>query len=100
MNLFFLRHGKMPIRAARNWRPDSLSCPLTHARGKPIMFDVARRALSKGPCGLSFDAILTSPYARALLTAEILAAGLSVAEAFRDLPPVAGRWRPGNHRRD
>jgi phosphohistidine phosphatase len=67
MNLFFLRHGKAEPRSPR-WRPDSKR-PLTR-QGESSMFDVARglKALED-----SFDAILTSPYARALLTAEILA---------------------------
>ena len=66
MNLFFLRHGKAHERGPE-WRPDSKR-PLTR-EGEENMFDVARgmRAL-----GLTFDAILSSPYARALRTAEIL----------------------------
>jgi len=66
MNLFFLRHGKAHPRGPK-WRPDSRR-PLT-PEGEENMFDVARgmRAL-----GLSFDVILSSPYARALRTAEIL----------------------------
>jgi phosphohistidine phosphatase len=66
MNLFFLRHGKAHSRGPK-WRPDSRR-PLT-GEGEENMFDVARgmRAL-----GLSFDVILSSPYARALRTAEIL----------------------------
>jgi phosphohistidine phosphatase len=67
MNLFFLRHGKAHPRSPQ-WRPDSKR-PLTQ-EGENAMFDVARgiKAL-----GLSFDVILTSPYVRALRTAEILA---------------------------
>ena len=67
MNLFFLRHGKAHSRSPQ-WRPDSKR-PLTR-EGENGMFEVARgiKAL-----GVSFDVILTSPYARALRTAEILA---------------------------
>jgi phosphohistidine phosphatase len=67
MNLFFLRHGKAQARSPQ-WRPDSKR-PLTR-EGENGMFDVARgiKAL-----GVSFDVILTSPYIRALRTAEILA---------------------------
>jgi phosphohistidine phosphatase len=66
MRLFFLRHGKAHPRGPQ-WRPDSKR-PLTK-EGEKAMFDVARgiKALD-----ISFDAILTSPYARALRTAEIL----------------------------
>ena len=67
MNLFFLRHGKAEPRSPK-WRPDSKR-PLTR-EGEEKMAEVARgiQALE-----LSFDLILTSPYARALRTAEILA---------------------------
>ena len=67
MNLYLLRHAKAHPRSPK-WRPDSKR-PLTR-EGENIMFDVAKgiKALD-----VSFDAILTSPYARALRTAEILA---------------------------
>jgi phosphohistidine phosphatase len=67
MNLFFLRHGKAEARSPK-WRPDSKR-PLTR-EGENAMFDVARgiKALD-----VSFDVMLTSPYIRALRTAEILA---------------------------
>jgi phosphohistidine phosphatase len=67
MNLFFLRHGKAFPRSPQ-WRPDSKR-PLTR-QGEKKMMQAARgmQALE-----LSFDLILTSPYARALRTAEIVA---------------------------
>jgi phosphohistidine phosphatase len=67
MDLFLLRHGKAHARSPQ-WRPDSKR-PLTQ-EGEEGAFDVARgiKAL-----GVSFDVILTSPYVRALRTAEILA---------------------------
>jgi phosphohistidine phosphatase len=66
MKLFFLRHGKAHPRSPQ-WRPDSKR-PLTR-EGENDMFEVARgiKALD-----VSFDVILTSPYVRALRTAEIL----------------------------
>jgi len=66
MKIFFLRHGKAHPRSPQ-WRPDSKR-PLTR-EGENDMFDVARgiKALE-----VSFDVILTSPYVRALRTAEIL----------------------------
>ena len=67
MNLFLLRHGKAEPRSPR-WRPDSKR-PLTR-EGESGMFKVARGIKS---LNVSFDVILTSPYARALRTAEILA---------------------------
>ncbi len=67
MNLFFLRHGKAEPRSPK-WRPDSKR-PLTR-EGERKMAEVARGIQA---LGLSFDLILTSPYARALRTAEILA---------------------------
>ena len=67
MNLFFLRHGQAHPRGPQ-WRPDSKR-PLTR-EGEKNMFDIARglRAME-----VAFDVILTSPYARARRTAEILA---------------------------
>jgi phosphohistidine phosphatase len=67
MNLFFLRHGKAHPRSPQ-WRPDSKR-PLTR-EGERGMFDVARGIKA---FDVSFDVILTSPYLRALRTAEILA---------------------------
>ncbi|HZM05293.1 MAG TPA: phosphohistidine phosphatase SixA [Candidatus Saccharimonadales bacterium] len=66
MNLFFLRHGK-PYARSSKWRPDSKR-PLT-AEGEKRMFEEARGIERME---LSFDLILTSPYLRALRTAEIL----------------------------
>lgn len=71
MNLYFLRHGKACERSPR-WRPDSTR-PLTRD-GEDKMFDVARGLQN---LDLTFDSILTSPYARAFRTAEI------VAEVFK-----------------
>ena len=70
MNLFFLRHGKAYARSPK-WRPDSKR-PLT-AEGEKRMFEEAHGIERMG---LSFDLILTSPYLRALRTAEILAEAL------------------------
>lgn len=67
MNLFFLRHAKASPRGPK-FRPDSKR-PLT-PEGEEKMRAVAR-GIKK--MGLTFDLILTSPYARALRTAEILA---------------------------
>jgi phosphohistidine phosphatase len=67
MDLFFLRHGKAHPRGPR-WRPDSKR-PLTR-EGEDNMFDVARGLQA---IDVAFDVIVTSPYARALRTAEILA---------------------------
>jgi phosphohistidine phosphatase len=67
MNLYILRHGKACTRSPK-WQPDSTR-PLTRD-GEKRMFDAAAgiQALD-----LSFDLILTSPYIRALRTAEIVA---------------------------
>jgi phosphohistidine phosphatase len=67
MNLFFLRHGKAHARSPQ-WRPDSKR-PLTR-EGEEAMLEVAKGIKT---LGVSFDVILTSPYVRALRTAEILA---------------------------
>jgi phosphohistidine phosphatase len=67
MKLFILRHGQAHPPGPQ-WRPDSKR-PLTE-EGEENMFEVARGMQA---LGLTFDAILTSPYVRALRTAEILA---------------------------
>jgi len=86
MNLFLLRHGKAEPRSPK-WRPDSKR-PLT-AEGENSMFAVARGV--KG-LDISFDVILTSPYARALRTAEILAEVYESDKLFETarLAPEAG----------
>lgn len=67
MELYFLRHGIAAERDDLKYKDDSLR-PLT-AQGKQKMRKGARgmRAL-----GLTFDAILCSPYLRAKQTAEIV----------------------------
>jgi phosphohistidine phosphatase len=86
MNLFLLRHAKAQPRSPK-WRPDSKR-PLTR-EGESSMFAVARgiKALE-----VSFDVILTSPYARALRTAEILAEVYESEKLFETahLVPEAG----------
>jgi phosphohistidine phosphatase len=86
MNLFLLRHAKAQPRSPK-WRPDSKR-PLTR-EGESSMFDVARgiKALD-----VSFDVILTSPYVRALRTAEILAEVYESEKLFETarLAPEAG----------
>jgi phosphohistidine phosphatase len=71
MNLYFLRHAKASAPGPK-FRPDSKR-PLTDD-GQEKMYEVAR-GIKK--LDVTFDLILTSPYARALRTAEIL------AEVFR-----------------
>jgi phosphohistidine phosphatase len=86
MNLFLLRHGKAQPRSPK-WRPDSKR-PLTR-EGETCMFEVARgiKALD-----VSFDVILTSPYVRALRTAEIVAEVYESEKLFETahLAPEAG----------
>ena len=86
MNLFLLRHAKAQPRSPK-WRPDSKR-PLT-PEGESSMFEVARgiKALD-----VSFDVILTSPYVRALRTAEILAEVYESEKLFETarLAPEAG----------
>jgi phosphohistidine phosphatase len=67
MNLYFLRHARACQRSPK-FKPDG-NRPLTRD-GEKKMREVAR---GMRKLGLSFDLILTSPYLRALRTAEILA---------------------------
>src|SRR5580658_353643 len=86
MNLFFLRHGKAHARSPQ-WRPDSKRPPTRE--GENGMLDVARGTKT---LGVSFDVILTSPYVRALRTAEILAEVFDSQKIFETagLSPDAG----------
>jgi phosphohistidine phosphatase len=76
VNLFLLRHAKACPRGPK-YKPDSKR-PLT-AAGEKIMRQVAS-GIQK--LDLSFDMILTSPYARALRTAEILAESFDSKKLF------------------
>lgn len=68
MQLYLLRHAMAAERDAQQW-PDDSQRPLTD-EGRVKMRKVAR---GMGALDLSFDMILTSPYARAQETAEIVA---------------------------
>ena len=77
MNLFFLRHGKAEPRGSI-WASDSKR-PLT-PEGEKKMIEAVRglQALE-----LSFDIILSSPFARAWRTAEILAEAYGAKKLFQ-----------------
>lgn len=68
MQLYLLRHAIAAERDAQQW-PDDSQRPLTDD-GRVKMRKVAR---GMATLDLSFDMILTSPYARAQETAEIVA---------------------------
>ncbi len=68
MNLYILRHGPAKDQAAWAPRSDALR-PLTKAGEKRVK-EVAKMMRDRG---ISFDVILTSPFERALRTAEIVA---------------------------
>jgi phosphohistidine phosphatase len=76
MNLFFLRHAKACPRGPK-YRPDSKR-PLTR-EGEKTMRQVAA-GIER--LDLAFDLILTSPYQRALRTAEILAEAYDSKKLF------------------
>lgn len=77
MRLLIVRHGEAGDREtfARSGQPDSQR-PLT-ARGRKRMSRAARGLAAEAP---SLDVLATSPYARALQTAEIL------SRAYNDIP--------------
>jgi len=77
MNLYVLRHGKAEERSSK-WKPDSKR-PLTK-EGEKKMEEVAR---GMKRLGLTFDLILTSPYERALRTAQILVEVYKVRKLFQ-----------------
>jgi len=76
MNLFILRHGKAHPRGGK-WRSDSKR-PLTKD-GEKKTEEVAR---GMKRLGLSFDLILTSPFERALRTAQIVVEVYKVRKLF------------------
>ena len=85
MNLYLVRHARA-ARRSREWRPDSTR-PLTRD-GEKRMFEAARGLQA---VDVRFDLILTSPYIRALRTAEILGEVFGFKQLFetRNLTPEA-----------
>ena len=73
MNLYFLRHGLAGQHPDALYKNDSLR-PLTE-EGKEKMHG---EMLGMQALGLTFDAILSSPYVRARQTAEIVAQGYKI----------------------
>lgn len=74
MELYLVRHGVAANR--RDWQGDDADRPLTK-EGKQEM---QRVAAGIAKLGLALDAILTSPYARASETAEIIAKELGMTD--------------------
>lgn len=70
MILYFLRHGLAEER--ETWNGDDASRPLTD-KGKKKLVSITEKLAG---LDLDLDLILTSPYLRALQTAEIVAKGL------------------------
>ena len=84
MNLYILRHG--PAEEPSEWapRPETLR-PLTKAGTKRVK-EVAQFLADND---ISFDVILTSPYERALRTAEIVAKTLGQKKKLVHFAPLA-----------
>jgi phosphohistidine phosphatase len=78
MELYFLRHG--PAGAREAWDGDDADRPLTD-RGRELTRRVATRLAATG---LTLDVVVTSPYVRALQTAEIAAEALGSAAPETD----------------
>lgn len=78
MRLYFLRHGKAESRA--DWHGDDAARPLT-AEGEAAM---RREAKALRAMDLALDAIVTSPFARARRTAEIVAGELDMSERLTE----------------
>ncbi len=76
MKLYFLRHGFAGDRSA--WKEDDTKRPLTE-EGKEKMERIAAAMAKRN---LQVDAIVTSPYLRALQTAEIVARALKMEDAL------------------
>jgi phosphohistidine phosphatase len=78
MRLFFFRHGPAGSRA--EWDGPDDERPLT-TEGRAMVERVCR-SLAKG--GVTVDALLTSPLARARQTAEIAAEALGLSDGLAD----------------
>ncbi len=74
MDLYLLRHGVAANRG--DWQGNDADRPLTE-QGKE---EVQREAANIAQLGLSFDAIITSPYVRTKQTAEIVAKELGMTD--------------------
>jgi phosphohistidine phosphatase len=84
MELYVLRHGIAAILGTEGLRHDS-DRPLTEA-GREKLRRVVR---GMSALGLSFDLILTSPFLRAVQTAEIVAKQLGVKNGCEHAPQLA-----------
>lgn len=84
MNLYFMRHGIAAQRAA-GARADDRSRALTPKGVKRIQ----REAAGLKRLSLSFDRILTSPLARALETAKIVAQALQLEDSLAEIAQLA-----------
>jgi phosphohistidine phosphatase len=90
MRLYFLRHG--PAESREGWERPDADRPLTE-RGIKVTRRVAQRVVE---LDLGLDAILTSPFTRALETARIVVDALddeSLLAEEQGLEP--GRFSPG-----
>ena len=74
MELYFLRHGIAGERA--EWQGDDSERPLSD----PGREEMTRVAGAIAKLGLALDAIITSPYARAFQTADIVAQHLNMQD--------------------
>jgi phosphohistidine phosphatase len=89
MNLYILRHG--PAEDPSDWAPRSEALrPLT----KPGIQRVKDVAHFLKEHDISFDVILTSPYERALRTAEIVAKTLDQQKKLVHFAPLAVGGNP------
>ena len=86
MNLFLLRHGLAVDRSAPGYNKKDADRPLT-PKGKQRLWRVAE---AMEEMELEFDIILTSPFVRALQTAEIVAEAFELRKKLKSsehLPP-------------
>jgi phosphohistidine phosphatase len=85
MRLYLLRHG--PAESREGWEGPDADRPLTE-RGIKVTRRVARRIAE---LDLGIDAILTSPYTRALETARIVADTLGAEALLAEEPGLEPR---------
>lgn len=74
--LYFIRHGESTFNASGRWAAGSSDTPLT-PKGREQARAAGRKARQEG---LIFDVVISSPLARALDTAKIMASELGYPE--------------------
>jgi phosphohistidine phosphatase len=91
VRLYLLRHG---VASRSAWSGPDADRPLT-PEGEETVACVGKRLAD---AGVQVDLVLTSPYARAVRTAEMVAAALGVTDRLAEEPRLASGFGPSELR--